>query len=120
MGGICLNPYDKAHELARTLKASDEYRAFLTAKEAIAADPDAKKMVQDFLRKKMELEYEALAGKEDTAKTEALHKMYELLVMNGKARVFLEAYFRFQRIMADISKIIGDSVAEGLDLFAKD
>jgi cell fate (sporulation/competence/biofilm development) regulator YlbF (YheA/YmcA/DUF963 family) len=115
-----LNPYDKAHELARTLKASVEYRAFLTAKEALAADLDAQKMTQDFLRKKMELEYEALAGREDKAKTEALQRMYELLAMNAKAREFLEAYFRFQRIMADISKIIGDSVAEGLDLFAKD
>ncbi len=120
MGGIRLNPYDKAHELARTLKASAEYRTFLAAKEALATDPDAKKMAQDFLRKKMELEYEALAGKEDAAKAETLQKMYELLAMNGKAREYIEAYFRFQRIMADISKIIGESVAEGLDLFAKD
>jgi cell fate (sporulation/competence/biofilm development) regulator YlbF (YheA/YmcA/DUF963 family) len=115
-----LNPYDKAHELAKTLKASSEYRVFLTAKEALVTDPDAKKMAQDFLRKKMELEYETLAGREDKAKTDALQRMYELLAVNAKAREFLEAYFRFQRIMADISKIIGDSVAEGLDLFAKD
>ncbi|MDT8900554.1 YlbF family regulator [Anaeroselena agilis] len=115
-----MNPYDKAHELARTLKASAEYRTFLAAKEALAVDPEAKKMVQDFLRRKMEQEYEALAGKEDPAKAEALNRMYELLAANGKAREFLEAYLRFQRIMADISKIIGDSVAEGLDLFAKD
>lgn len=115
-----MNIYDKAHELARGLKQSEEYRAFLAAKTALATDPDAKKMVQDFLRKKMEQEYEALAGKEDAAKTEALQRMYELLAVNAKARDFLAAYFRFQRTMADISKIIGESVAEGLDLFAKE
>lgn len=120
MGGNGLNPYDKAHELARALQASQEYRALLAAKGAVEADAGAKKMVQDFLRRKMELEYEALAGKEDAAKLEGLQRMYELLAMNGKAREFLEAYARFQRTMADISKIIGESVAEGLDVFAKD
>jgi cell fate (sporulation/competence/biofilm development) regulator YlbF (YheA/YmcA/DUF963 family) len=49
-----------------------------------------------------------------------LQRMYELLAMNSKAREFLAAYSRFQRTMADISKIIGESVTEGLDIFAKD
>lgn len=115
-----MNLYDKAHELADALKSSDEYRTFLNAKAALGTDPEAKKMVGDFIRKQMELEYAALAGKEDAAKKEALQRMYELLAVNARARAFLEAYSRFQRTMADISKIIGESVAEGLDLFAKD
>jgi len=115
-----LNPYDRAHELARALKASAEYRALLAAKAGIDADAGAKKMVGDFLRRKMEAEYEAMAGKEDAAKVEGLQRMYELLAANGRAREFLEAYVRLQRMMADISKIIGESVAEGLDIFAKD
>ncbi len=113
--------YDKAHELARALRASAEYQAFLKAKEALAPDAEAKKMVRDFLLKKAELEYEAMTGKvEDKAKIEQLQRMYELLAYNSKAREFLEAHARFQRIMADVSKIIGEAVAEGLDLFAKD
>ena len=116
-----MNPYDKAHELARALKASDEYRAFLAAKEAVEADPAAKKMVQDFLRKKMELEYEALAGKrEDEARADGLRRMYEIIALNGKAREYLDAYLRFQRTMADISKIIGEAVAGGMDIFAQE
>lgn len=116
-----MNPYDKANELARALKESSEYRAFLAAKAGMEGDPDAKKMVRDFINKQMELEYEAMAGKsQDTAKTENLQRLYQLIAMNTKAREFLEAYMRFQRTMADISKIIGDSVAEGLDIFAKD
>lgn len=116
-----MNPYDKAHELARALKESNEYRAFLTAKAAVVADPEAKKMVRDFITKQMELEYEAMAGKgQDAAKTENLQRLYQLIALNTKAREFLEAYMRFQRTMADVSKIIGDSVAEGLDIFAKD
>ena len=116
-----MNPYDKAHELARVLKSSDEYKAFMAAKAAVEADPDAKKMVRDFLRKKMEMEFEMMSGNgEDPAKAEGLRRMYELISFNAKARLYLDAYLRFQRIMADISKIIGDSVAEGLDIIAQD
>lgn len=115
-----MNPYDKAHELARALKASQEYRALIAAKAGIDADPGAKKMVKDFLRRQMEMEYEAMAGKEDAAKLQGQQRMYELLAANSKAREFLEAYVRLQRTMGDISKIIGESVAEGLDIFAED
>lgn len=116
-----MNVYDKAHELARALKSSDEYRAFLAAKTLVDGDAEAKKMVRDFIIKKAEVEYEAMAGKaEDKAKIEQLQRMYELLAFNSKAREFMEAYSRFQRTMADVSKIIGEAVAEGLDVFAKD
>jgi len=116
-----MNHYDKAHELAGLLRNCDEYRSLLTAKNLIESDQQAKKMVKDFVMKQMELEYEVMAGKpEDKVKTEQLQKMYELLSFNANARDFLQAYIRFQRAMADVYKIIGESVAEGLDLFAKE
>ncbi|SDF58676.1 YlbF family regulator [Sporolituus thermophilus] len=112
--------YDKTHELARALKHSDEYRALLAAQQAIAADEQTLKMVKEFLAKQMEVEYEALAGKgEDKARAEQLQKLYELLMLNSKAKDFIQAYFRFQRMMADVYKIIGEAVAEGLDFFVK-
>jgi cell fate (sporulation/competence/biofilm development) regulator YlbF (YheA/YmcA/DUF963 family) len=119
--GIFVNIYDKAHELAKALKSSDEYRSFLVAKQAIDNDEQAKKMVKDFILKQMEIEYEIMSGKpEDKAKSEQIQQMYDLIAYNAKARDFLQAHMRFQRIMADVYKIIGESVAEGLDLFAKE
>lgn len=116
-----MNIYDKTHELAQALKNSEEYRTFLVAKQGIENDETAKKMVKDFIAKQMEIEYERMSGKtEDKAKTEQLQKMYELLAYNNKARDFLQAHMRFQRVMADLYKIIGESVAEGLDFFAKE
>lgn len=116
-----MSVYDRAHDLAKALKNSDEYKALLTAKNGIVGDDQAKNMVKDFLAKQMELEYEMMAGKtEDKAKTEKLQKMYELIMLNNKAGNFLQAHFRFQRMMADVYKIIGESVAEGLDIFAKE
>ncbi|MDD4601526.1 hypothetical protein SDC9_27493 [bioreactor metagenome] len=115
-----MNIYDKAHDLAKALNNSDEYRAFLAAKQAVDADEQAKTMVHNFILKQMEIEYEMMSGKpEDKDKIEQLQKMYDLIAYNAKAHDFLQAHMRFQRIIADVYKIIGDSVAEGLDLFAK-
>lgn len=38
-----MNLYDKAHELAKALKNSDEYCSFLRAKQAVDKDETAKK-----------------------------------------------------------------------------
>jgi cell fate (sporulation/competence/biofilm development) regulator YlbF (YheA/YmcA/DUF963 family) len=116
-----MNIHDKAHDLARVLQQSQEYQAFLMEKKKVEADSQAKKMVKDFLVKKLELEYEAMAGKgEDKAKMENLQRMFEVLSANASAREFLHAQMRFQQLMGDVYKIIGDSVAEGLDFLAKE
>ena len=116
-----MNIYDSAHQLAKGLRQSEEYQIFLAAKKQIDADSQAKKMVKDFLTKKLEIEYEVMTGKpEDKAKMENLQRMYEVLSANTVARDFLHAQMRFQQIMGDIYKIIGDSVAEGLDFLAKE
>ncbi|GBG57101.1 UPF0342 protein [Sporomusaceae bacterium FL31] len=116
-----MNTYDKAHDLAKVLQNSEEYRTFLAAKKLVDTDEQAKKMVGEFITKQMELEYEMMSGKpEDKAKIDQLQKMYDLLVLNSKARDFMQAHMRFQRVMGDIYKIIGDSVAEGMSFFAKE
>lgn len=115
-----MNIYDNAHELAKSLKNSEEYREFLQVKKLVETDPQAKKMVKDFLTKQMELEMEMMAGKgQDTAKTAELQKMYELISFNTKARDFMQAHIKFQRAMSDVYKIIGEAVAEGMDFFGK-
>ena len=45
-----MNPYDQAHELARGLKASGEYRAWLEARKQIEADPKNKEMLNELRR----------------------------------------------------------------------
>lgn len=116
-----MNIYDKAHELGKILKNSDEYQNFLKAKQAIDGDEQAKKMVRDFITKQMEIEYEMMSGKaEDKTKTEQLQKMYSVIAYNNAARDFLDTYMKFQRTMGDVYKIIGESISEGMNFFAKE
>lgn len=116
-----MSVHDKAHDLGRALRNSEEYRAFLLAKQNLDNDAASKTMVQDFFKKKLAAEYDLMAGHpEDKEKSQELQKMYELIVLNPKARDFIHAHMRFQQIAADIYKIIGDAVAEGMDLFGKE
>jgi cell fate (sporulation/competence/biofilm development) regulator YlbF (YheA/YmcA/DUF963 family) len=115
-----MNIYDQTHELVRSIKSSQEYAAFKQAKAMIDDDESAKKMVKEFIGKQMELEYEMMSGKaEDKAKTEQIQQMYQMIILNSKASAFMQAYLSFQRIVADVYKILGDSVAEGMDFFDK-
>lgn len=112
-----MNVHDKAHELAQILNNCEEYQGFLKAKKILESDDAAKKMVKDFLGKQMAYEYEKMAGKSATDQEQQLQKIAELLALNPVAAQFLQAHLRFQRVMADIYKIIGDSIAEGMDIF---
>jgi len=114
-----MSVHDTAHELARLLANCDEYQEFLKGKKLLETDAVAKKMVKDFLTKQMACEYEKMAGKSTTEQEQQLQKMAGLLAVNPIAAQFLQAHLRFQRVMADLYKIIGDSITEGMDIFEK-
>lgn len=115
-----MNIHDKAHELAKSLHESQEYQLLLREQKKIENDSQARKMVKEFMTKKLEIEYEVMSGKpEDKQKVENLQRMYEVLAVNSNARDFLHAQMRFQQLMGDVYKIVGDSVAEGMDIFGK-
>ena len=112
--------YDKAHDLARALQSSREYQTVLAAKQAIAHDDGAVKMVTEFIRLQMAAEYDKMTGAtENGSRMEQLQKLSSLIAANSAAREFLQAQIRFQQTLGDIYKILGESIAEGMDIFAK-
>ena len=115
-----MNIYDKTHALVDSIKSSPEYTEFMATKKILDTDTQARSMVKEFIAKQMELEYETMGGKpEDKAKTVKIQELYQLIAANSKAAQFMHAYMKFQRMVADIYKILGDSVAEGMDFFDK-
>jgi cell fate (sporulation/competence/biofilm development) regulator YlbF (YheA/YmcA/DUF963 family) len=106
-----MNVYDCANQLAKELKESHEYKKLLTAKEALDKDEAAAGMVRDFLGKQAELHLEAMGGKEiDKSKQEQLQKLYELLALNSVSRDYIQTYMRFQLMLEDVYKILGEAV----------
>jgi len=115
-----MNIYDKTHSLVDSIKSSPEYTDFMKNKKILDTDEHARSMVKEFIGKQMELEYKTMGGEpEDKATTEKIQNLYQLIAANSKASQFMHSYMKFQRMVADIYKILGDSVAEGMDFFDK-
>lgn len=114
------NPYDNAHELAKSLKESSEYVGFKEASNRLKELPEMKKHIQDFFKKQMELEFKMMSGEqppEDEIKK--LEDLYRLIQLHPAGVEFLEKQMKFQRLMADIMKIINESVAEGTQILTE-
>ncbi|MGE5580476.1 MAG: YlbF family regulator [Bacillota bacterium] len=105
--------YDKAHELARDLKSSSEYKDYQRAKQELLANEAALSILKDYQKKRLTFEMELLSGKTpDSAKKEELDKITELVNMHGGVKRFLDAEQRVMIMMTDIQRIL----TEALDL----
>jgi cell fate (sporulation/competence/biofilm development) regulator YlbF (YheA/YmcA/DUF963 family) len=103
--------YDKAHELAKEIKLSPEYREFKEAKEKIEKDNESLKIVNDFHTKQVEIQTMQMTGKQiPSEKMKEYEKMSEILTYNTKVREYLQAEYKIAKIMADIQKIFADTL----------
>ncbi len=103
--------YDKAHELARELKASDEYKEYQKAKQELMNNKDAMAILKDFQKKRLDFEMSLLTGKgPDESKKQEMERLSELVNMHGAVKRFLEAEQRVMIMMTDIQKIITDAL----------
>jgi cell fate (sporulation/competence/biofilm development) regulator YlbF (YheA/YmcA/DUF963 family) len=108
--------YDKAHELAAEIKKSADYMEYARLKELVTADAQTKALLSDY--KKMQLEAQAsyLTGKEPDAEAmEKLKKLGEVLAFNPDIAAYFAAEYKFQTIISDVYRIIGDACDMGLD-----
>ncbi len=108
--------YDKAHELAKALAESPEFKALKAAKGKIDSDLKAKEMLNDFKRKQFELHNLQLMGQKiDDQKVSQMQGLYQVLMMNPDIAEYLGAEIKFSQIFSDIYKIIGEAVEIDLD-----
>lgn len=108
---------DVAHELARTLKESDEFKQFLKSKEKVMSDSNNHKMIRDFQLKQWEVrEAQMLETEVSEEKQQELERLYSLVSLNPAAREYLEAEFEVSRMVNDIQKIIGEAIQDALPI----
>lgn len=113
---MTVNPYDKAHELARSIRESDAYQRYVVASERLHAEPESEQRMKSFRELQMELNQAQLAGQE-ISETKATH----LSLSFGKLREdpitaeFMEAEEMFFRIYSDIHSILQKAVESALN-----
>jgi len=106
-----------AHELARTLKESDEFKQFLKSKAKVKSDESNYKMVREFQLKQWEIREAHMLDQEiSEEKQQELERLYSLVSLNPTAREYLEAEFEVSRMVNDIQRIIGEAIQDAMPI----
>lgn len=107
--------YDTTHELARQLKNSREYIEYKEMKDIIYADSKLKEQVEEFEKIKYEVQMLTIQeGKQDEQKMAKLQELYTILLNNKDVKKFFDTQVRFNVMLADVNKIIGEAVKDVL------
>lgn len=103
--------YDKAHELAKALKYSPDYRQYLESKKEVCANKENLKILQAFRTKQLEIQTMQMLGQEiPEEKMKDYEKMAELLQLNPGVKTFLQAEYRVMQTFADVQKILAETL----------
>ncbi len=107
--------YDTTHELARQIKNSREYIEYKEMKDLINSKPELKKKVDEFEKLRYNTQVLTMQGEKDnTEKMKRLQEMYSILVADSDIKKYFDMEVRFNVMLADINKIIGEAVKEVL------
>lgn len=110
-----MNVYDTANRLAKELKESEEYVNYKMAKETLKLNPDLKKKIDEFENARYDAQVTAMqTGKANEEKTKKMQELYIELYENQDAAKFFDAETKFNLVLSDVNKIIGDAVMDVL------
>ena len=108
-----MNVYDTANKLAQEIKQSEEYLTYKMAKEAINLNVELKNKIDEFEKARYEVQIIALqTGKQDDEKMKHVQELYGELIQSEEASRFFDAEMKFNILVADVNKIIGQVVQE--------
>ncbi|MFD1886248.1 YlbF family regulator [Paenibacillus wenxiniae] len=106
------NIYDKANELSSAIRNSKEVTDITAAMQLIEADPESKRMLDDFRARQIEVQQRMMSGDmPNPEEMEQMEKLFEVLNLNLNIRRLFDAEQRLSTIIEDINKIITDSLS---------
>ncbi len=110
-----MNVYDLARQLASELRRTDEYANYARLKKEAYEDGTNKALLDEYKRMQFKMQARAASGEQMPREDmEKLQRIASLLQLNEDAREYMLAEFRFQRVVSEIYKIIGE--AAGIDI----
>lgn len=105
--------YDEANNLAKAIQESKEYKEYKKAKEEIETIPEMKTKIEEFEKIRYEVQVISFQGdKQDEEKMKKLQEMYDILMKEPKIKEYFDIEVRFNIMLADVNKIISESVKE--------
>ena len=105
--------YDEANNLAKAIQESKEYKEYKKAKEEVEAIPEMKTKIDDFEKIRYDVQVMSFQGeKQDEEKMKKLQEMYDILMKEPKIKEYFDIEVRFNIMLADVNKIISESVKD--------
>ena len=110
-----MNVYDEVNNLARAIRESKEYLEYKQIKAELFVEPELKKQIDEFEKIRYEEQLLALQGeKQSEEKMKKLQELYEILVKNPRIKDYFDKEVRFNVMIADVNKIIGEAIKDVL------
>jgi len=111
-----MNVYDTVNKLAQEIKDSEEFKNYKKYKELVKANVEVNEKIKKFETLRYEIQISAMQGLETSKdKEKELQEIYAELLAKENVKEYFEAEFKFNILLADVNKIIGDSVKEVLE-----
>lgn len=110
-----MNVYDEVNNLGRAIKESREYIEYKEAKDKVKKTGDLKEKIDEFEKIRYEEQILTLQGeKQSEEKMAKLQELYQILVQNPDVKDYFDKEVRFNVMMADVNKIIGEAIKDVL------
>ena len=110
-----MNVYDTVNKLAQEIKHSEEFKNYKKYKEIIKSNQEVSENIKKFETLRYEIQISAMQGLETNKdKEKELQDIYAELLTKENVTEYFESEFKFNILLADVNKIIGDAVKEVL------
>ena len=111
-----MNIYDTANRLAGEIRQSEEYMNYKMAKQALNLNTSLKEKMAEFEKARYEVQILTMqTGKQDEEKYKKVQDMYKELIEIEDAKKFFDAETKFNIVIADINKIIGEAIRDVME-----
>ncbi len=109
-----VNPYDKAHELARVITNTEAYKKYIGAKQEIEGTPELIERILNFREKQIELNRLQMMGQEaEQALVAQVAEEFAQLNQIPQIANFFNAEVAFITLFNDIQQIIQQKIESG-------
>ena len=111
-----MNVYDTVNKLAQEIKESDEFKNYKKYKTLVKESNETNEQIKKFEALRYEIQIGAMQGLEaNKEKEKELQETYAILLAKENVKEYFDAEFKFNILLADVNKIIGDAVKEVLE-----
>lgn len=106
-----MNVYDEAHNLARAIKESNEFREFDQVRKEVEQDEDVSAMLAELQQLQVSLQTAQMTGSEpDQDVVSRMQSLGTMMATKPLAARFIQVNTAFTVMMNDVFGIIGEAV----------